>query len=138
MVDFFSENEFTLERQQELSDWISSVIESESCTIGDIGFIFCNDEYLLNLNQEFLQHDTLTDIISFDYSLGKQLHGEIYISTERVQENAQTFQVDFLEELHRVIIHGILHLCGYKDGTKEEKYAMRLKENEALARRSFL
>ena len=100
--------------------------------------IFCDDEFLLDINKEFLHHDTLTDIISFDYSLGKQIHGEIYISVERVAENAINFETEFLDELHRVIIHGILHYCGYKDKTETSAKEMRLKENEALKQRNFL
>ena len=90
------------------------------------------------LNVEFLNHDTLTDIISFDYSVGKQIHGEVYISIERVLENAALFETDFENELHRVIIHGILHYCGYNDKTETESDQMRAKEDEALARRSFV
>jgi probable rRNA maturation factor len=99
--------------------------------------VFCDDDYLHKLNLQFLNHDTLTDIISFDNSLGKQIHGEIYISVERVKENAGTYQVAFLEELHRVIIHGVLHFCGYKDKTKKQQETMSRKENEALDLRTF-
>ena len=94
--------------------------------------MFCNDEYLHKLNLEFLNHDTLTDIISFDYSVGKELHGDIFISVERVADNAKDFEVDFDQELHRVIIHGVLHYCGYKDKTDEDANVMREKENYYL------
>ncbi len=101
-------------------------------------YVFCSDELLHSINTEFLNHDTLTDIITFDYSLGKELHGEIYISTDRVRENARMYEVEFENELHRVIIHGILHLCGYSDKTEADKLEMRRKENECLEARTFI
>ena len=137
MIDFFYETDFKLTIENELSSWISSIILTEGFEEGDITYVFCDDEYLLSLNEEFLNHDTLTDIISFDYSLGKQLHGEIYISVERIAENASLFNVDFKDELHRVMIHGILHYCGYKDKTESEEILMRSKEDEALKLRNF-
>ena len=94
--------------------------------------MFCNDDYLHKLNVEFLNHDTLTDIISFDYSVGKTIQGDIFISTERVADNAKDFKVDFVHELHRVIVHGILHYCGYKDKNETDKKIMRDKENHYL------
>ncbi|MFC7356162.1 rRNA maturation RNase YbeY [Jejudonia soesokkakensis] len=138
MIEFYSENNFDLSEQDEVSDWIKLVINSEGYTLGEVSYIFCSDEYLLQLNEDFLNHDTLTDIISFDYSLGKEINGEIYISIDRVTENSSLYKVPFLEELHRVIIHGILHYCGYKDKTDEEATLMRQKENEALSKRNFL
>ncbi len=138
MIEFYSETDFELENSQEISDWISSIILEENYKEGELVYVFCDDAYLHKLNVQFLDHDTLTDIISFDNSLGKQIHGEIYISVERVKENAETFSVSFQDELHRVIIHGILHYCGYKDKTEEEATLMRTKENEALKKRSFL
>ena len=109
-----------------------SVIEEKDFELGEINYIFCNDEYLHKINVEFLQHDTYTDIISFDYTLGKNISGDIYVSIERVKENAQKFNVTFDNELHRVIIHGILHYLGYKDKTEEQKKEMRNKENQCL------
>ncbi len=138
MIDFFSETEFQLEQQDSMAEWIANVIASENCTEGDISYIFCDDEYLHKLNVQFLNHDTLTDIISFDNSLGTQIHGEIYISIERVKENAEEFNVPFTDELHRVMIHGILHFCGYKDKSVAEEKQMRSKEDEALRARTFL
>lgn len=138
MIDFFSETEFQLEQQDSIAEWIANVIASENCTEGDISYIFCDDEYLHKLNVQFLNHDTLTDIISFDNSLGTQIHGEIYISIERVKENAEEFNVPFTDELHRVMIHGILHFCGYKDKSVAEEKQMRSKEDEALRARTFL
>lgn len=121
-----------LKNEKLISDWISNIIQSEGYEPGDIVYVFCNDEYLLKLNKEFLNHDTLTDIISFDYSMGTQINGEIYISYERVDENSKEFNTTFEEELKRVIIHGILHFCGYKDSSPEQKSSMRQKEEECL------
>jgi len=138
MIDFFSETDFELEHKDEIAKWISSIILVEECSEGDINFIFCDDNYLHKLNVQFLDHDTLTDIISFDNSLGTQIHGEIYISVERVKENAHEFQQSFQDELHRVIIHGILHFCGYKDKSESEEKIMRSKEEHALKARQFV
>ncbi|MBT8262763.1 MAG: rRNA maturation RNase YbeY [Bacteroidia bacterium] len=138
MVNFCSENEFILDQEAEVSDWIRGTIMSEGYKLGEITFVFCDDSYLLEINKEFLQHDTYTDIISFDYSLGKEVHGEIYISIERVQENAVEFETQFRDELHRVIIHGVLHLCGYNDKETNDKVLMRTRENECLLARNFL
>ena len=132
MIEFYSETDFKIEDTKALSHWISEIILHENHELGDLTYVFCDDAYLHKLNLQFLNHDTLTDIISFDNSLGKQIHGEIYISVERVKENAGTYQVAFLEELHRVIIHGVLHFCGYKDKTKKQQETMSRKENEAL------
>lgn len=138
MIEFYSETEFTLENSNDISKWIAEVIEKEEYEFGDITFIFCDDDYLHKLNVQFLNHDTLTDIISFDNSLGKQIHGEIYISVERVKENSAEYNVSFTEELHRVIIHGILHYCGYKDKSVDDETLMRSKENDSLLLRSFV
>ena len=137
MIEFYSETDFNIEDTKALSHWISEIILHENHELGDLTYVFCDDDYLHKLNLQFLNHDTLTDIISFDNSLGKQIHGEIYISVERVRENAGTYQVAFLEELHRVIIHGVLHFCGYKDKTKKQQETMSRKENEALDLRTF-
>jgi rRNA maturation RNase YbeY len=138
MISFYSEDDFSLEHEENVKGWIRAIIESEGCFEGEILFVFCNDEYLLKINKEFLKHDTYTDIISFDYSLAKELHGEIYISTERVSENASQFKTSFQDELHRVIIHGIFHLCGYTDKDAKDKKTMRNKENDALRSRNFI
>jgi len=137
MIEFYSETDFKIEDTKALSHWISEIILHENHELGDLTYVFCDDDFLHKLNLQFLNHDTLTDIISFDNSLGKQIHGEIYISVERVKENARTYQVAFLEELHRVIIHGVLHFCGYKDKTKKQQETMSRKENEALNLRTF-
>ena len=128
MISFNYETEFSLENEQQISNWISSVISEEEFREGEINYIFCDDDYLLKLNLEFLNHDTLTDIISFDYTVGKEINGDVYISIERVRDNANDFNVEFIDELNRVMVHGVLHYCGYKDKSEDEK-AMRLKEN---------
>ncbi|HSI71120.1 MAG TPA: rRNA maturation RNase YbeY [Gillisia sp.] len=131
-INFYSENSFLLEEQEKYAAWIERVIFSEEKKLEEISYIFCDDEYLLKLNKEYLDHDTFTDIITFDYSVGKILQGDIYISTERVEENAREYNVSFEEELRRVIIHGVLHLAGYKDKTEEESSLMRKKEEEKM------
>ena len=136
MISFNYETDFELHNEAQLSDWISTTISDENCKEGEINYIFCDDEYLHKLNVEFLNHDTLTDIISFDYSVGKELHGDIYISIERVADNAKDFNSEFIDELHRVMIHGILHYCGYKDKTDADEIVMRNKENDCLAKLS--
>jgi rRNA maturation RNase YbeY len=132
MISFNYENDFELQNEEQLSSWISAVILSENKKEGDINYIFCDDEYLLNLNEQYLDHDTLTDIISFDYSVGNELHGDIFISVERVQDNAKDFDVTFDEELKRVLVHGILHYCGYKDKSETDEQVMRQKEDEKI------
>jgi rRNA maturation RNase YbeY len=108
------------------------VIQSESKKEGDINYVFCDDDYLVGINLQYLNHNTLTDIISFDYSVGNELHGDIFISIQRVRENAIEFDVAFEEELKRVIVHGVLHYCGYKDKSAKDKKEMRLKEDEKI------
>ncbi len=129
MISFNYELDFKLSDEKSISQWISSVITLEEFKEGEINYIFCNDEYLHKLNLEFLKHDSYTDIISFDYIVGKELHGDIYISIERVEENAKDFGVSFDEELMRVLIHGVLHYCGYKDKSDEDIRLIREKEN---------
>lgn len=133
MITFYSENDFSLRNKKQIEAWLNNVIASEGKKLEELSYVFCSDAYLLNINQKYLDHDTYTDIISFDYSYGNTLIGEIYISTERVQENADQYKVAFKEELLRVLAHGALHLCGYKDKTKDEAAKMRLKENEKIA-----
>lgn len=128
MISFNYETEFKLGDEKQFQSWISNAIEEENCNEGELNYIFCDDEYLHKINVEYLNHDTLTDIISFDYSVGKELHGDIFISIERVADNAKDFEVSFQKELQRVMIHGVLHYCGYKDKTEDEKQLMRSKE----------
>lgn len=131
-INFFSENDFVLEHEQDYRKWIERAVESENKFVGDISFIFCDDEYLHKINLEYLSHDTYTDIISFDNTVGNTLQGDIFISTERVLENAGNFGTEFTEELKRVLIHGILHFSGFKDKTEREKELMRRKEEEKI------
>ena len=133
MISFNYELDFKLKNEEEISQWISSVISTEEFKEGDINYIFCDDDYLHKLNVEFLNHDTLTDIISFDYTVGKKLHGDIFISVDRVKENAKDFKVSFKDELHRVLVHGVLHYCGYNDKTDKDAQLMRDKENYYLS-----
>lgn len=132
MISFNYETTFELANEDQITTWLSKVIETENKKEGDINYIFCDDEYLVEINQQYLEHDTLTDIISFDYSVGNELHGDIFISIERVKDNAQDFNVSFDEELHRVLVHGILHYCGYKDKSEADELLMRAKENEKM------
>lgn len=132
MITFNYETSFELKSEILLKNWIENVVADEDFSIGEINYIFCDDDYLHKLNVEFLQHDTLTDIISFDNTLGKLISGDIYISVERVRDNAKDFKVSFLDELHRVMIHGVLHYMGYKDKSEKEKIKMRIAENTAL------
>ncbi len=132
MIDFNYETEFSIDNEVAISSWISSVILGEEYNEGEINYVFCDDEYLHKLNVEFLEHDTLTDIISFDYTMGRLISGDIFISIERVMDNAKDFNVSFDDELKRVIVHGVLHYCGYKDKTDEDAKAMRNRENHYL------
>jgi probable rRNA maturation factor len=133
MISFNYETEFELPNENEIEKWLSEVIVSESKKEGDINYIFCDDEYLHEINVKYLDHDTLTDIISFDYSIGNELHGDIFVSVERVADNAKDFNVSFDEELKRVLVHGILHFAGYKDKSEEDELLMRSKEDEKIA-----
>ena len=134
MINFNYETDFRLNGSSDIERWITDTIKAEAHRLEEINYVFCDDDYLHKLNVEFLDHDTLTDIISFDYSIGKLIQGDIFISVERVMDNAQDFDVPFEDELNRVIIHGVLHYCGYKDKTEEEAKEMREKENHYLSR----
>ena len=137
MIAFNSEIDFILDNQGDTGNWIIQTIDKEEFKLGEVNYIFCSDDQLLEKNIEFLNHDTLTDIISFDYTMGKLISGDIFISIDRVIENAKTFNTDFKDELNRVMIHGILHYCGYKDKTVDDKSLMRSKEDYYLTLRKF-
>jgi rRNA maturation RNase YbeY len=137
MIVYNNEIEFKLEYSEKVSNWISDVIVNEDCEEGEINYIFCSDDSLLEKNIKFLNHNTLTDIISFDYTMGKLISGDIFISIDRVIENSKAFKVSFSDELNRVMVHGILHYCDYKDKSKEEKKLMRSKEDYYLSLRKF-
>jgi rRNA maturation RNase YbeY len=132
MILFFSETKFQLSQKRPIKNWLSRVVKQENMQVGNINIVFYNDEQLLELNKKYLKHDTLTDIITFDYSEEKRLHGDICISIERVKENAKKYNCAFEEELRRVMAHGILHLCGYKDKKSADIILMKQKEEEAL------
>ena len=133
MITVNYETEFTLKNEIQLENWIEKVVSEKGFELGEVNYIFCDDVYLHKLNIEFLQHDTLTDVISFDNTIGKIINGDIYISIERVADNAEDYKVLFLEELHRVMIHGVLHYLGYKDKDPVDKKAMTLEEDRALS-----
>lgn len=132
-ISFHSVGTFSLKTGAAVALCIKAIAEEELREVGDISFVFCDDNYLLKINSEFLDHDTYTDIITFNYSVGNELISEIYISTDRVEENAKKYKQTFENEIHRVMIHGVLHLCGYKDKLTEEKQIMRDKENHYLS-----
>jgi len=137
MIYYNYETNFKLKNEEETSNWITATIQKENHKLEEISYIFCDDEYLLEKNIKYLKHNTLTDIISFDYSVGKIISGDIFISIERVKENAKKYQVDFIYELYRVIIHGILHYCGYNDKDSDDKNIMRSKEDYYLSLQKF-
>jgi probable rRNA maturation factor len=132
MISFNYETDFELDNETQYEEWISRIIESEGFDEGEINYIFCDDEYLHKINVEYLNHDTLTDIISFDYTVGNLIQGDIFVSIERVRENADDFKVSFDEELRRVLSHGVLHYCGYKDKSEADEVVMRAKEEEKM------
>lgn len=132
MISFNYETDFKLQSESRYHNWLSAVVKSEGKIEGDINYIFCDDKYLHEINMQYLNHDDYTDIISFDYSVGNELHGDIFISVERVRENAQEFAVSFEDELHRVMAHGILHYSGYKDKLDADAEIMRSKEEEKM------
>lgn len=119
-------------RRRPVSKWIKEVASTYHKKVGDVSYIFCSDEYMLQLNNRYLQHDYYTDIITFDYSSEEDISGDIFIGLDTVRSNSEKYGTDYYEELHRVIIHGILHLCGVNDKSTEERADMTIKENEAL------
>tara|TARA_Y200000002_G_scaffold376674_1_gene380949 strand:- start:8483 stop:8896 length:414 start_codon:yes stop_codon:yes gene_type:complete len=134
MINFITETDFLLESPTLYKKWIRGIIFSECFQEGELSFLFCDDQYLHKLNLEFLNHDTLTDILTFDYSLGKELSGDICISIDRVQENAKSLGLSFSTEIARVLAHGVLHLCGHEDTSYHEKLKMRSLEDHYLSR----
>ena len=133
MIKYFSSTDFVIKDRPRLTSWIEGVINKESRLLEELVFNFCSDESLLKINKEFLKHDTLTDVITFDYSASKAVSGEVFISVDRVRENAKEFHQDFNDEIRRVMIHGVLHLCGHKDKTPKDKALMSEMENRHLA-----
>ncbi|OWW26795.1 rRNA maturation RNase YbeY [Zobellia sp. OII3] len=133
MIDFHFNTDFSLENPEKYSRWLEQLIESEQGSLEQLDYIFCSDEELLDMNQKYLSHDTYTDILTFDYTEDKAIAGDIFISVDRVRDNAQDLNTEFEEELRRVMAHGVLHLFGYKDKTDEEASLMRTKEEEKMA-----
>jgi probable rRNA maturation factor len=133
MIQFFYEN-LQESVNTDYTAWLEDIILSEEKKLGEINYIFCNDDYLLKVNQDYLRHDYYTDIITFDYVKGRTISGEIFVSLQRISDNASTLSKNYEEELRRVLAHGILHLCGYKDKTEEEEKQMREKEDHYLAK----
>jgi rRNA maturation RNase YbeY len=132
-INFSNDNIiFNLKGKSKLKSWIASVVKKEKRSIGQLNYTFMSDESLLKINIQYLKHNTYTDIITFNYNEGKKISGDIFISIDRIKENAEAFDIKFEEELHRVMIHGVLHLCGYKDKSKADSDLMRKKENAAL------
>ena len=139
-IQFFSEDiDFTVKDKQKIRTWIGETIKSEGFKrVGELSFVFCSDAYLLEINKQYLNHDTFTDIVTFDSSEDEDvIAGDIFISMERIRENASKFSVSEKDELNRVIIHGVLHLCGYYDKKKEDKALMTEKEDYYLSTRAF-
>lgn len=136
-IYFHSEDyEFELENEERTAKWIEGIVKNEKLILMELNYIFCSDEYLLKINQEYLDHDTFTDIITFDNSESKfEIEGDIFISIPRVIENAKTFETSFDQELHRVLVHGVLHLIGHSDKTEEEQQRMRKSEDYYLSLR---
>ena len=132
MLSYHFEDVPEIPNTEKYSDWLLAIADSEGYELGELAYIFCSDNYLLKLNQDYLKHDTLTDIITFDYVSGNLISGDVYISLERVADNAKEFGVSEPEELLRVMAHGLLHLCGYNDKTIEDQTLMTKKENEKI------
>ena len=132
-ISFQSVGTFSLKTETAVTKCVKALVKQELREIGDITFVFCDDNYLHKINLEFLDHDTYTDIITFDYSVGNEVISEIYISIDRVEENAKKYSQTFENEIHRVMIHGVPHLCGYNDKLAEERQIMRDKENHYLS-----
>lgn len=132
-VSFSEECSFRLKDKLKIKRWIKQVVENYGYKLGEISYVFCSDERILEVNKQYLSHDFYTDIITFDYVEKERVSGDIFISIDRVEENAKDFNVTFQQELLRVIIHGVLHLLGFEDHSQEEQQIMRQKENEAIA-----
>lgn len=138
MISFHIENmPFKLANRQKLKAWIKQVVLDESKTLGDISYIFCSDEYLLSVNKAYLNHNYFTDVITFDYSEMPVVSGDVFISPDTVAINAKEYKVSFENELYRVMVHGVLHLCGYKDASKSEQLTMRKREDLHLTKVQF-
>lgn len=132
MINYFFENTDAIEISDKITPWLTDLINSENKKLGAITYIFGDDDYVLKVNQDYLKHDFYTDVITFDYVKGKIISGDIFVSLQRISDNAKTLSKDFEKEFLRVLAHGILHLCGYKDKSKEEISVMRNKEDHYI------
>ena len=133
MIEYFFEDTASLSLKEDaLSIWIDNVVNAEKRTLGNLCFIFCSDNYLLSINKQFLEHNYYTDVITFDYSNSNVVSGDVFISVDRIKDNAQKYHVSFILELQRVIVHGVLHLIGFNDKSESEKLMMTSKENKYL------
>lgn len=138
MVHFFNEDvSYVLKDKMKLKNWVKIIIEQHQKSLGEVNFVFCSDEYLHKMNVEYLQHDTLTDIITFDYCDGNIVSGDLFISIDRVKDNASDLKIKLTDELHRVMIHGVLHLIGFKDKSQQDAATMRSQEEKSLILRGF-
>ncbi|MGL5317802.1 MAG: rRNA maturation RNase YbeY [Bacteroidales bacterium] len=136
MVLYYNEGcEMPPIKKQEVNNWIKEVAALYNCKVGNLSYIFCNDDKILEINRKYLEHDYFTDIITFDYTENNKIGGDIFISVDTVKSNSEEYKTDYMDELHRIIIHGVLHLCGVKDKEPEERANMIKKEDEALALR---
>ena len=135
MINYFFEQIPSADIQASTTEWLTSLVEEEGKKVGEISYIFCDDEYLLSINKTYLQHDYYTDIITFDYVKGNIINADIFVSLPRVLENSKSLSTTYDQEFHRVLAHGLLQLCGYKDKTTEEEAQMRAKENFYLEKR---
>jgi probable rRNA maturation factor len=133
MIDFFAEDVSFPELDfEDVKRWVAKTIESKNCHVADISFIFCSDEYLLELNRKYLNHDYYTDILTFNYNQDNYISGDLFLSLDRIAENAKNLNILFIHEILRVCIHGVLHLLGYEDSSEMDKNAMRLEEDKYL------
>ena len=138
MVHFFNEDvSYVLKDKMKLKNWVKIMIEQHQKSLGEVNFVFCSDEYLHEMNVEYLQHDTLTDIITFDYCDGNTVSGDLFISIDRVKDNASDLKIKLTDELHRVMIHGVLHLIGFKDKSQQDAATLRSQEEKSLLLRGF-
>lgn len=138
MIHFFNEDiSYALKDKKKLKKWVQAVIEHHHKSLGEINFVFCSDDYLYKMNVDYLQHDTLTDIITFDYCEENTISGDLFISIDRVKDNAAHLKIKLVDELHRVMIHGVLHLIGFKDKSQQDAATMRSQEEKSLILRGF-
>jgi len=132
MIEYVYKTNYSIKEETKYTEWFNKIITSESKSAGDLVFIFTDDEEILKVNQDYLSHDYFTDIITFEYNTNDEVSGDVFISLDRIKENAKTYKVTFEEELRRVMVHGVLHLLGYNDKTEKEKAEMRSLENQNL------